>query len=70
MSSMWEFVVLAGGAADQVLGYLDRHHWFSASSWSATYSTFTTGASMSDLTCSISGLMKFENGLPAIADCQ
>ncbi len=28
MSSLWELVVLAGGAADQVIGYLDRHHWF------------------------------------------
>jgi hypothetical protein len=22
------FVALAGGTTDQVLGYLDRHHWF------------------------------------------
>ena len=28
MSSFWEFVVLAGRAIDQVLVYLDRHHWF------------------------------------------
>jgi hypothetical protein len=28
MSSLWEFVVLVGGATDQVLGYLDRQHWF------------------------------------------
>jgi len=28
MSSVWEFVVLGGGAVDHVLGYLDHHHWF------------------------------------------
>ena len=28
MSSLWEFVVFVGGATDQVLAYLERHHWF------------------------------------------
>jgi hypothetical protein len=28
MSSFWEFVALAGGTTDQVLGHLDFHHWF------------------------------------------
>ncbi len=28
VSSLWDFVVLVGGATDRVLGYLDRHHWF------------------------------------------
>jgi hypothetical protein len=28
MSSLWKSVIIAGGGAEQVLGYLDRHHWF------------------------------------------
>ena len=28
MSSLWEFVVLVSRATDQVIGYLDHHHWF------------------------------------------
>jgi hypothetical protein len=28
MSSIWIFVVLVGDGADQLLTYLDRHHWF------------------------------------------
>jgi hypothetical protein len=28
MSSLWEFAVFAGSATEQVLGYLERHHWF------------------------------------------
>ena len=28
MSSLLGFVALAGSATEQVLGYLERHHWF------------------------------------------
>ena len=28
MNSLWELVVFASVAADQVLRYLDHHHWF------------------------------------------
>jgi len=70
MSSLWEFVVLVGGATNQVLGYLDRHHWFLASSWSAPYFTYTTRAFMPDLTRSINGWMKSERVLPAVVDRQ
>ena len=28
MSSLLGFAALAGSAAEQVLGYLERHHWF------------------------------------------
>ena len=28
MSSLWKFAIIAGGATERVLGYLDRHHWF------------------------------------------
>jgi hypothetical protein len=68
MNSLWEFVVLVGGATDQVLGYLERHHWFLASWWSVTYFTYATRAFMPDLTRSINGWMKSESVLPAAAD--
>jgi hypothetical protein len=28
MSFLWEFAVFVGGGTEQVLGYLERHHWF------------------------------------------
>lgn len=28
MSSLLGFVALAGSATEQVLGYLERHHWY------------------------------------------
>jgi hypothetical protein len=28
MSSLWEFAVFVGSGTEQVLGYLERHHWF------------------------------------------
>ena len=29
MSSLLGFLALIGGATEEVLGYLERHHWFS-----------------------------------------
>jgi hypothetical protein len=28
MSSLFGFLALIGGATEEVLGYLERHHWF------------------------------------------
>jgi len=53
MSSLLGFVTLLGRATEQVLGYLEHHHWF-LGCWSlAIYFTFTTKACMPDLTRSI-----------------
>jgi hypothetical protein len=68
MSSLWEFVALAGGTTDQVLGYLDRHHWFFG--FVVVGYMFYLHDKSLHARFDVLGWMKSESVLPAVADRQ